>query len=167
MDDTNAFGTNFGAEAFISNYKGNMGDNKMSAASAHEGSTPTECWSGIGCNGFFWRNAEQQPSTFAHIRDGTTNTFLIGEDMPEQDNVHSAAYYSNGDYCNVSGPLNFYPNTPSDWPNVMTFRSEHPGGAHFCMADGSVHWVSNDIDQTTYRALGTKNLDEAVSNPFE
>ncbi len=165
MNDTNLFGDIFGAETFVSNYKGNMGDNKMSPASSHPGSEPSDCWQSLGCNGMFWRNADQQPTSLANITDGTSNTFLFGEDVPEQ-NVHTTAYYSNGDYCNVSGPLNYFPDTPRDWPNVMTFRSEHPGGASFCMADGSVQWIAEGIDHTTYRALGTKNGGEVVANAF-
>ena len=165
MDDTNVFGQLYGVETFVSNYKGNAGDNKMSPASAHDGSEPSNCWEGLGCNGIFWRNAEQEPTSFAHVRDGTTHTFMFGEDVPEQ-NIHTTAYYSNGDWCSVSGPLNYFPNTPALWHDVMTFRSEHPGGANFCMVDGSVHWVNEDIAQATYRAMGTKNLGEIVVSPF-
>jgi prepilin-type processing-associated H-X9-DG protein len=45
--------------------------------------------------------------------------------------------------------------SPSDWPNVLSFRSRHPGGATFCFADGSVHFVSQTIEHAHYRALST------------
>ncbi|HEV3415619.1 MAG TPA: H-X9-DG-CTERM domain-containing protein, partial [Pirellulales bacterium] len=34
----------------------------------------------------------------------------------------------------------------SDPPNwQQTARSMHPGGVNVCMADGSVHWISDNI----------------------
>ena len=38
-----------------------------------------------------------------------------------------------------------------------TFGSLHPGGCHFAMADGSVHFLSEHIDLAAYRGLGARN----------
>jgi hypothetical protein len=35
------------------------------------------------------------------------------------------------------------------------FKSRHPGGVQFACADGSVHFVANDIGLGLYRALAT------------
>lgn len=37
----------------------------------------------------------------------------------------------------------------------MGFSSQHPGGAQFVLADGSVHFLSEDIDQTLHEHLST------------
>jgi prepilin-type N-terminal cleavage/methylation domain-containing protein/prepilin-type processing-associated H-X9-DG protein len=42
------------------------------------------------------------------------------------------------------------------------FRSQHPGGANFLFGDGSVKFLKETIDLTTYRALGTRNGGEVV-----
>ena len=43
------------------------------------------------------------------------------------------------------------------------FRSLHPGGAHFLFGDGSVRFLKSTIDPATYRALSTRNGNEAIS----
>jgi hypothetical protein len=146
-------------------YKGVSGDNKMSDTSTFTGSAK-DCWQGLGCPGFFWRNSFYTPIRFSSVRDGLSNTFLVGEDAAEQ-SVHTAAYYSNGDYASCSPPLNYFPKPPNPtfWPDVMGFRSLHPGGASFCLADGSVHFVSETIDQTIYRGMATRAGQEVVTLP--
>ena len=47
----------------------------------------------------------------------------------------------------------------------VSFGSYHIGGATFCMADGSVQFISDSIDIETYRALGSRAGDE-VANDF-
>ncbi|QDT67040.1 DUF1559 domain-containing protein [Calycomorphotria hydatis] len=43
------------------------------------------------------------------------------------------------------------------------FGSYHVGGTHFCMADGSVHFLSENIDITTYQNLGIRNDGNVIS----
>jgi prepilin-type processing-associated H-X9-DG protein len=61
---------------------------------------------------------------------------------------------------------------PPDWINITAcqnlgqygFRSRHPGGANFAMADGSVKFVKNSINLNTYRALATRAGGEITSS---
>ena len=45
------------------------------------------------------------------------------------------------------------------------FGSSHPGGANFCMADGSVQFISQTVDDKVFRALSLTNDGEAVQLP--
>ena len=61
---------------------------------------------------------------------------------------------------------------PPDWINVVAcqnygqwaFRSNHPGGGNFAIADGSVKFIKNSINLPTYRALGTRAGGEVISS---
>jgi prepilin-type N-terminal cleavage/methylation domain-containing protein/prepilin-type processing-associated H-X9-DG protein len=61
---------------------------------------------------------------------------------------------------------------PTDWIGVtacqnlgqFAFRSRHPGGANFALADGSVRWIKNSIALAPYRALGTRRGGEVISS---
>lgn len=44
----------------------------------------------------------------------------------------------------------------------MSFGSYHVGGAHFALADGSVRFISENIDITTYRGLGSRKGGEIL-----
>jgi prepilin-type N-terminal cleavage/methylation domain-containing protein/prepilin-type processing-associated H-X9-DG protein len=64
-------------------------------------------------------------------------------------------YYPNVapvDSFNSPG-LSYYAGAPPD--TLSPFRSVHPGGCNFCFADGSVHYISDTIAQSTYKALST------------
>jgi prepilin-type processing-associated H-X9-DG protein len=104
------------------------------------------------------------------ITDGTSKTFMIGEDVPGY-NRHSAAFYSNGDWCSCNIPLNHLMNLTVeevefmlDWGPQQGFRSRHPGGVHFCACDGSVHFVSESVDNTLFRTSCTRNGGEVVAD---
>lgn len=150
----------------LTSYKGVIGDTRMGGGSSiHQGTEP-DCHNTTGCNGIFYRNNYQEPIPLRKVVDGTSHTLLVGEDIPIH-NWHSTAFYSNGDYASCHAPLNFkpFPPIPEQWWNVMSFRSEHPGGGHFAMADTSVQFVSQDIDYLLYRALSTKAGGESASLP--
>ena len=53
----------------------------------------------------------------------------------------------------------------SDDANYGAFRSQHTGGANFVFADGSVRFLRDSIDQTTFTWLGTRAGGEVVSIP--
>jgi prepilin-type processing-associated H-X9-DG protein len=44
-------------------------------------------------------------------------------------------------------------------------RSRHPGGVNVVMADASLRFVTDDIALATWRAMGTMNGSEIVSEP--
>lgn len=157
-------GRNSPYEVAVTSYKGVAG-------------TGIACRLTAECDGVLWCDTYRRPIKFSAISDGTSHTMMIGEDMPSQ-NQHSAAYYGNGDYCstvplileeanNLTAMFNIIYNPPKTdkWKEVMTFRSTHPGGAQFCMVDGSVHFMNDTIDNKLFKALGTKAKGEPLRWP--
>ena len=156
-------------------YKGCLGDSVITdgnggpASFPGLGSTP-DCHNTADCNGLIWRNTYFKPINFKKITDGTNKTFLIGEDVVDQD-YWSAAFFADGSWASCGIPLNHfvYPDTksfitvPPQWQRTRGFKSRHSGGAQFVMADGSVHFVNESIDSNVYRGLATRNGSEAVS----
>lgn len=155
-----------GIEVALTSYKGVIGDTQIGGAMSFFPGRLPDCHHVGGCPGLFHRQTYREPQRLSLVRDGASNTFLVGEDVPGY-NDHSAAFYSNTDYASCHAPLNFFsePPSPRDWPNVMSFRSEHVGGANFCFADGAVRFIEETIEHDLYRALSTKAGREAVSPP--
>jgi prepilin-type N-terminal cleavage/methylation domain-containing protein len=130
------------------------------------GTTQYDCSRDTRCRGFFFRQSYQRPVKIASVTDGTSKTLMIGEDVPEY-NYHSAAYYSNGSWCSCNTQLNYglgqRPETiAAAWWDAQGFRSKHPGGVQFCLADGSVRLVSETTDNIVYRTSCTRNGGESV-----
>lgn len=44
---------------------------------------------------------------------------------------------------------------------IMNASSKHPSGVQVTSADGSVQWVSNSVDLSVWRALGSRNSSES------
>ena len=143
----------------VTNYKGCIGDTWMwgrwEGNRKYNMEHPPQ-------RGIFYRNTYLIPVSIRKITDGMSHTFLIGEDLPEH-NGHSAAYFSNTTCSSTDAPLNYLPipPTPSNYWDVMGFRSLHPGGAHFAMADGSINFLDEGIDYNLYKNLSTKDGGEA------
>jgi len=116
------------------------------------------------------------------ISDGTTNTFLIGESryMPtpsmrggsvmgpnpahagwasglKADNVFAVALTFSAAVLQINAQKECRPGI-ADCFNFVSrlFGSQHTGGCHFGMADGSVHFVSQTIDINLYRQTANR-----------
>jgi prepilin-type N-terminal cleavage/methylation domain-containing protein/prepilin-type processing-associated H-X9-DG protein len=123
-------------------------------------------------NGIFCREDNKRKVTMANITDGTSNTLMIGEDVGIM-NIHNAWAYANGANGVCAIPLNLGEKlirppgvdvTPGNWPNVYSFRSMHSGGANFGLADGSVRFVRDSMDLTTYRAASSMDRGEVLGS---
>ncbi len=109
-------------------------------------------------NGMFYRTDGNRPLRLTDITDGLSNTFMLGENIHSY-NQHTGGWaYPNYVIGTCAIPLNYNDGPASgysDWPNRYSFHSLHQSGANFCFADGTVHFISEDINLTTYRALST------------
>jgi prepilin-type processing-associated H-X9-DG protein len=162
-------------------YKGVIGDHVVCRLTSYPGDplcteTPwpnlgshPDCQNNVSCNGLLFRNSYLRPVSLRKVADGASNTFLVGESVVSQD-FHSAAFFSDGTWGSCGIPLNYFlfgiPDNElkfDHWNEVRGFKSLHPGGAQFVMADGSVHFVNESIDHNVYRGLATRNGGETVS----
>ena len=138
-------------------------------------------------NGVFYMNSRTR---FGDISDGTTNTFLVAEVQDELKGSPNSNRWPGSDRkYNFSGGSDGNPPTDiteylvgmesNDPINANTrdangfynntgeyAGSYHTGGAHFTLGDGSVRFISQNIDMSTYRALSTRNGGEVLKSEF-
>lgn len=131
-------------------------------------------------NGIFHRgNVDPLPGyrKMAAVRDGTANTFMIGEAVPEWC-THTWWWWYNGTTATTAIPLNAAAvckdtgnrdrdlfDCRGDWGNNYSFMSRHPGGGNFALADASTRFISSDVDLNLYRRLGSMMDGETVAVP--
>ena len=104
---------------------------------------------------------------FREVSDGLSNTFLVGETLPEHC-CFNGAYVNNFMVTSTNIVLNLLVSDNRDGDDYDTacgFKSLHPGGAQFVMGDGSVHFISESIDYRLYNELGSRAGGETVSIP--
>jgi prepilin-type processing-associated H-X9-DG protein len=99
------------------------------------------------------RNYNPTPNNTLDSPDGQT----YGDEMQ---NCYKFWFYG-------LGQLNFgcFPNTPGDQDNSAIARSDHSGGVNAAFGDGSVHFITNSIDQWTWCILQSKNDGYIIANP--
>jgi prepilin-type N-terminal cleavage/methylation domain-containing protein/prepilin-type processing-associated H-X9-DG protein len=108
--------------------------------------------------------------TMSGITDGLSNTILVGETLPAQ-NDHA----TNGGWYHFNGPAIGGTITPinyrsdgtnwcspaqtarHNWNLNFGFKSNHSGGANFLFGDGAVRFLRQTIDHRTYQLLGCRN----------
>lgn len=121
----------------------------------------------------------------SHATDGASNTLMIGE-VTGASGVHSTQgdafmsyYWASWAVQDVAQGINGPGTVPGgrdqgldpvdgdggnrhdEMYDEVGFSSFHPGGAHFALVGGSVHFLSDNIDQSTLEGLATRAGGEA------
>jgi len=119
------------------------------------------------------------------VTDGSSNTLAVGEHIYQKRGWFKGAFFIPDPMTKVcvsaeknivwginSRPdvIGYYtadPEAPAGATkdkvfNNLWFASRHVGGAHFLMVDGSVHFLSENINFRTYKDLATINGDEVI-----
>jgi prepilin-type N-terminal cleavage/methylation domain-containing protein/prepilin-type processing-associated H-X9-DG protein len=116
------------------------------------------------------------------ITDGSTHTFLVGElswnGGPQRiwsvgggsaTNLDTYVYTAKNIYWPLNTACRASVDDPRPCPyanNDMSFGSNHPGGCHFAMCDGSVQFVRQDIALDLLKAMASRKSGEAVQADF-
>jgi len=105
--------------------------------------------------------------TFDSVRDGLSNTLMLGEALPDQC-IYQCAYCMNFPLASTSIPMNTFEVVDVRGGihyRACGFKSMHPGGAHFALGDGSVHFIADVVDYRLYNEMGTRAGGEVVQVP--
>jgi prepilin-type N-terminal cleavage/methylation domain-containing protein/prepilin-type processing-associated H-X9-DG protein len=113
----------------------------------------------------------RDPTRFADITDGTSNTLLVGDkrlnlahlgQLQNDDDLGYAAGFDNDviRYTNRA-PLPDYSAPTGD--GDLRFGSSHTGGFNIVFADGSVHFLHYSIDPTMFQYLGNESDGQVLS----
>ena len=118
------------------------------------------------------------------LTDGTSNTILVGEIRPNcGESTRFGWFHFNSLWVATTAPIN-YPilcvGQDSGWDagsappgktacnqyqNLQTsqgFKSMHTGGANFTLGDGSVRFLSENIDYMTFQRLGDRRDGQVI-----
>ena len=125
----------------------------------------------------------QWTAKLSDISDGTSNTIALGEIRPlcgDHSQYHPWSHH-NAIWVATVAPIN-HPTCRGEnggkddttggaedcnhfrsWNVSQGFKSHHTGGAQFVLCDGSVHFLSQNIDYMNYQRLGDRH-DGQVAN---
>ena len=148
--------------------------------------TKTDVWGNTPTGMFHFGSAVR----IADVTDGTSNTIMAGEvKLPDMngsvpsgcgqhegrsvmwEHVHSVTLFvtarpPNSNAADICGwgciSSNATPCVCANDGGITSLRSYHPGGAQVVLADGSVHFASEQVDTGLFQKLGTKAGGEVV-----
>jgi prepilin-type N-terminal cleavage/methylation domain-containing protein/prepilin-type processing-associated H-X9-DG protein len=123
---------------------------------------------------FYWKSQTR----LSDIPDGTSNTLMVGEILVSPDvsghdtrgriynparqasnlfsTLHTPNDLNSPDHVHYCQSIKYAP-CVSSWADlVLTARSHHNNGVNVAFADGSVRFISDNVNAATYQALGTR-----------
>jgi prepilin-type N-terminal cleavage/methylation domain-containing protein len=108
--------------------------------------------------------------TIADCLDGLSNTLFVGEVIDSHTSQSANRWMIAGRHLDslrtTDNPLNTMPGTGVVYSGANgAFASRHPGGGQFAIGDGSVRFVSQDVDLAVYRAASTRAGTESMQMP--
>ncbi|MDB4863037.1 DUF1559 domain-containing protein [Pirellulaceae bacterium] len=132
---------------------------------------------GFRASGIFLRGS--WAARLRDVTDGESQVIMIGEILPHKsDHFVNGWLNSNVSWTFTVGPINYpvvgvgdpgfswnnasAPLNPhgcshfKNWSTSQGFKSQHKGGAQFALVDGSVQFLSENIDYITYNRLGDR-----------
>jgi prepilin-type N-terminal cleavage/methylation domain-containing protein/prepilin-type processing-associated H-X9-DG protein len=165
----------------LANYSASIGAQGMSGGA-------------VGCNSIYqgnvfgdnsWAHADtQDPNSVSgpfarwawaakigQIPDGTSNTILMGEVLPNTSDHGAYGWIStNAQWNATTAPINYITSNTgsvcsswSAWNTAAGFKSKHTGGAQFLLCDGSVRFISENINYQNYQRLGSRKDGQTVT----
>lgn len=123
-------------------------------------------------------NGGFKATSFSYCTDGTTNTFMMGEVLPVW-NTFNMYFSSHLQVASVNLPPNYWKINPAAcdkniqrvqrqstacYQTMAGFMSEHVGGMHMMLVDGSVRFISDNIDYVTWVYLGDREDRMPIGN---
>ncbi len=146
------------AEVATSNYVGSFGTTDFSKC---EKMKPGETCAG---DGLFYHNSI---INFRDVTDGTSNTLAIGERAIDEKSDRMTTW--SGVFPKAKSPFGRILGTSDQELNAKAknatgYGSAHKGGAHFTLLDGSVRFISSDLDKKVFQALTTRAGGEVVDD---
>ncbi|PQO46340.1 DUF1559 domain-containing protein [Blastopirellula marina] len=164
-----------------SNYNGNMGtrigngnDNCKCTGVSTLQEMRTKDWGCMNGNGIFYVDSKTK---FRDVKDGLSNTIAVSEVPdtggdtigPFSSGCDRRVVFSGGADGNPPNEMTEYliaaeGNDPINGGSEEAAGSWHPGGAHFNMGDGSVRFLSENMDMPTYQALSTRREGETIGD---
>jgi prepilin-type N-terminal cleavage/methylation domain-containing protein/prepilin-type processing-associated H-X9-DG protein len=160
-----------GSPTFTLHYYGIMGPKTAGSGASYYHLRPSP-YGGTAEDGVLNRNSAV---ILESITDGTSNTFALGE-ISYNEYFGYRAWSRGGDQSTGNDTMASCKNVCDANPiglaapyythfNDGQFASEHSGGTHFMMCDGSVQFISENIDLALSLALASRNMGEAASLP--
>jgi prepilin-type N-terminal cleavage/methylation domain-containing protein/prepilin-type processing-associated H-X9-DG protein len=116
-------------------------------------------------------NSPTRPTDFSSIKDGTSNTFALGDKrlnssrLGDYQNDDRAGYTGGWDLSVVRRTDRVPMRDPSSGDGNMRFGSSHPGGVNMSMLDGAVRFISYDVGVWVFSCLGARDDSLAAQVP--
>jgi prepilin-type N-terminal cleavage/methylation domain-containing protein len=156
-----------GTPSFTSHYYAVMGPKDSDDAHCDKANAVYPCeelvrgHGGYSELGIMYRNSSKK---MRDVVDGLSNTVMIGEISWDAANCYrtwqrggSSSPIASGK--NVRWGINVQRYSSGNF-NDVSFGSQHPGGANFCIGDGSVQFISETVDMDLYRAAASRDRKE-------